>query len=125
MFDIGFLELVLLAVVGIVVIGPEQLPAIIKKIMLWHGRLKRQFTQVRSQIEDEIGADEIRQQLYNETILSELDSGKKIVNDLQHDLDSFHRKVSDGNLDEMLSIEDTSSMTKDETPNTNDTLNSH
>ena len=42
MFDIGFIELVLIGVVGLVVIGPERLPGVASKLGRWVGRT-RQF----------------------------------------------------------------------------------
>ena len=41
MFDIGFAELLLIAVVGLLVIGPERLPSAIRTTSLWLGRLRR------------------------------------------------------------------------------------
>ena len=41
MFDIGGLELLLIAVVGLLVIGPERLPEALRTLGLWLGRLRR------------------------------------------------------------------------------------
>ena len=53
MFDIGFMELVLIAVVALIVVGPEKLPGAIRTTTLWIGRAKRSFNQVKSEIERE------------------------------------------------------------------------
>ena len=58
MFDIGFAELLLIAIVGLLVIGPEQLPGTIRTISLWLGRLRRSFNEIKSDIEREIGITE-------------------------------------------------------------------
>ena len=76
MFDIGFGELVLLALVGLLVLGPERLPVAIRTISLWVGRFRRSYRQIRSEIEREIGADEIRRQLHNEEIMHSLNASK-------------------------------------------------
>jgi len=73
MFDIGFLEMLVVAVLALLVLGPERLPGAIRTVSLTVGRIKRGFSDVRSQVEREIGADEIRQQLHNERIMAELD----------------------------------------------------
>lgn len=73
MFDIGFLEMLVVAVLALLVLGPERLPGAIRTVSLTIGRIKRGFSDVRSQVEREIGADEIRQQLHNERIMAELD----------------------------------------------------
>lgn len=72
MFDIGFAELVLIFVVGLLVLGPERLPGAVRTVSLWLGRLRRSFTALKNEIEREVGADEIKQQLHNESILANL-----------------------------------------------------
>ncbi len=73
MFDIGFTELLLCLIVGLVVIGPEQLPGTVRTVALWIGRLKRSLAETRSEIERQIGADDIRRQLHNEEILRNIE----------------------------------------------------
>ena len=72
MFDFGFAEIVLLALVVLVVIGPGRLPEVMRTIGLWIGRLRRMYTNVRLQIDREIGMDDIRRQLHNEQVMAEL-----------------------------------------------------
>ncbi|MFB8830905.1 Sec-independent protein translocase protein TatB [Azotobacter sp. CWF10] len=69
MFDIGFSELLLVGLVALLVLGPERLPGAARTAGLWIGRLKRSFSAIRTEVEREIGADEIRRQLHNERIL--------------------------------------------------------
>lgn len=69
MFDIGFSELLLVGLVALVVLGPERLPGAVRTTSLWIGRLKRSFSNIKAEVEREIGADEIRRQLHNEHIL--------------------------------------------------------
>ncbi len=69
MFDIGFTELLLCGLVALVVLGPERLPVAARMAGLWIGRLKQSFSSIKSEVEREIGADEIRRQLHNERIL--------------------------------------------------------
>ncbi|WP_373090508.1 Sec-independent protein translocase protein TatB [Zhongshania sp.] len=80
MFDIGFAELLVLGVLGLLVIGPERLPGTVRTIALWTGRLRRSFSDIRSEIEREVGADEIRRQLHNESILASLKESKDQLN---------------------------------------------
>ncbi|MNE04887.1 Sec-independent protein translocase protein TatB [compost metagenome] len=70
MFDVGFSELLLVALVALLVLGPERLPGAARTAGLWIGRLKRSFAAIKSEVEREIGADEIRRQLHNENILA-------------------------------------------------------
>ena len=76
MFDIGFTELLLCLIVGLVVIGPEQLPGTVRTVALWIGRLKRSLAETRSEIERQIGADDIRRQLHNEEILRNIENAR-------------------------------------------------
>lgn len=69
MFDIGFTELLLTGLVALLVLGPERLPGAVRTAGLWIGRAKRSFANIKSEVEREIGADEIRRQLHNERIL--------------------------------------------------------
>ena len=81
MFDIGFPELVIIGLVCLIVIGPEQLPGALRSIVLTIGRFKRGFNEVRADIERGIGADEIKQQLHNEAILKEIERSKQFIRD--------------------------------------------
>src|SRR5690606_12518653 len=72
MFDIGFLEMVVVAVVALLVLGPDKLPGAVRTVGLYVGRIKRGMAEVRSQVEREIGADELRQTLHNEKIMADL-----------------------------------------------------
>lgn len=95
MFDIGFPELMLVSIVALLVIGPERLPETIRSIMLWIGRIRRTFTNIKTELEQELGADEIRRQLHNETILKEINESK---NQIQGAL-----KEADQSIEEMKS----------------------
>jgi len=81
MFEIGFPELVLIAVVGLLVIGPERLPEALRTLGLWLGRMRRSFVAVKAEIEKEIGMDEVRRQLHNEAVMEEMKRIEAEVND--------------------------------------------
>jgi sec-independent protein translocase protein TatB len=54
MFDIGFSEMVVCAVVALVVIGPERLPRVARTLGVLFGRLQRYVAQVKSDINREM-----------------------------------------------------------------------
>ena len=60
MFDIGFSEMVVLAVVALVVIGPERLPKVAKQAGAWMGKLRRYVDDVKSDINRQMELSELR-----------------------------------------------------------------
>jgi sec-independent protein translocase protein TatB len=66
-FDIGFAELLLIAVVGLLVVGPEQLPDAVRTILAWVNRFRRSFDQIRTEVRRELHNDEIMQELKAES----------------------------------------------------------
>lgn len=77
MFDVGFFELLIIGIIALLVLGPERLPGAVRMVGLTIGRIKRGFADVKSQVEREIGADEIRQQLHNERVMGNLEKQAK------------------------------------------------
>ena len=63
MFDIGFTELVIVAIVGLLVIGPERLPGAIRTGSAWLGRIKRGFNDIKREVEQELHNDAVMQEL--------------------------------------------------------------
>ena len=63
MFDIGFTELVIVAIVGLLVIGPERLPGAIRTGSAWLGRIKRGFNDIKQEVEQELHNDAVMQEL--------------------------------------------------------------
>lgn len=110
MFDIGFMELLLISVVALIVIGPERLPGAIRTATLWIGRAKRSFNQVKGEIEKEINADEIKRQLHNESILSDLKKAKgkadQLFADTRKNIDNINTEVNETLKDEEAQLKD-------------------
>ena len=59
MFEMGFMELVLVSVIGLLVLGPKRLPKVAAEIGKWIGRARRTATQLRRQLEREIELSEL------------------------------------------------------------------
>ena len=60
MFDIGFSEMMVIAVLALIVIGPERLPRVARTLGHLAGRLQRYVADVKSDINREIELDELR-----------------------------------------------------------------
>lgn len=63
MFDIGFSEVLLLAVISLVVLGPERLPHAARLAGAWLGKARRVYFDFKHQVESEIHAQEIEERL--------------------------------------------------------------
>ncbi len=61
MFDIGALELVLVAVVALLVVGPERLPRLARTAGLWVRRARHALGAVRDEIDRELKAEELKE----------------------------------------------------------------
>ncbi|MEE4662153.1 MAG: Sec-independent protein translocase protein TatB [Halieaceae bacterium] len=79
MFDIGFLELVIVSIVGLLVLGPERLPGAIRTVSLYVNKIRRSLAGIRADIERELKADEIRQDLHNQSVMEELKQAEKAL----------------------------------------------
>ena len=88
MFDIGFSEILIIATLTLIVMGPNRLPETIKTITLWIGRLRNFINSARSDIENEVGIDEIKKQLHNEKVMQEIAKTKVELNSVTQDLSS-------------------------------------
>ena len=60
MFDVGFSELMVIAVVALIVIGPERLPRVARTMGHLFGRLQRYVNDVKADINREIELEELR-----------------------------------------------------------------
>jgi sec-independent protein translocase protein TatB len=91
--DIGAVELLLIAIVGLLVIGPERLPETLRTLGLWMGRMRRSFNAVKTEIEKEIGMDEVKRQLHNEAIMEEM---KRIEAEVKNTADAAKGSLNEG-----------------------------
>jgi sec-independent protein translocase protein TatB len=84
MFDIGFWELGLIAVVALLVIGPERLPGVARNVGMWAGKARRFVSSVQADINAEVSkADELKQLLEEQ---SKLKAMHEIIEDTSHEI---------------------------------------
>ena len=82
MFDIGLPELLLIALISLIVLGPNRIPEIVKNLIKF-SRWLRSFTiNAKKEIEKNIGLEEIRQEIHNEEILK-MEMSKEIKKDIK------------------------------------------
>lgn len=63
MFDVGFTELVLIGLVALLVLGPTKMMEMARFAGRWAGRLRRQFNEVKEDIDRELQLEEMRRKL--------------------------------------------------------------
>ena len=63
MFDIGFWEIALISIIGLVVLGPERLPIAIRSVMKWINTAKGMANTVKSEISQELKLHEMNENM--------------------------------------------------------------
>lgn len=106
MFDIGFSEIFVIAVVALLVLGPERLPKAARFAGLWVRRARAQWHSVKSELENELAAEELKrslretqdslreaQQGFNEGLDEARNRIKREQDSLQRELDALDRDM--------------------------------
>lgn len=60
MFDVGFWEILLIGIVGMLVVGPERLPEVARNVGRWVGKARRYIASVRRDFESELNNSDLR-----------------------------------------------------------------
>ena len=63
MFDIGFWEIMLISIIGLVVLGPQRLPIAIKSVMKWVNTAKNMANSVKNEISQELELHEMNENM--------------------------------------------------------------
>ncbi|MEJ2405923.1 MAG: Sec-independent protein translocase protein TatB [Candidatus Thiodiazotropha sp.] len=92
MFDVGFWELGLIALVALIVIGPERLPKVARTVGLWLGRGRRFVANVKADIDREIKAEELKAILEKQKKMA--NPVHEILEETQQDLNQIKQDVS-------------------------------
>ena len=71
MFDIGFTELLVIFVVALLVVGPERLPSVARKVGLYVGKMRRSFQSIKDEVEQELEIEAVKAQLKENALLEE------------------------------------------------------
>jgi sec-independent protein translocase protein TatB len=91
MFDISFSEILVIAAVALIVIGPERLPKVARTLGHLFGRAQRYVNDVKSDIQREIELDELKKWK-----ASVEETGRSIENSVHAELDKFRETVEAG-----------------------------
>jgi sec-independent protein translocase protein TatB len=91
MFDISFSEVLVIAAVALIVLGPERLPKVARTLGHLFGRAQRYVNDVKSDIQREIELDELKKWK-----ASVEETGRSIENSVHTELDKFRETVEAG-----------------------------
>jgi sec-independent protein translocase protein TatB len=94
MFDVGFSELLIIAVVALLVLGPERLPKAARFAGLWVRKARAQWYSVKSELELELAQEEMKQHMQ-----SVENSIKAPMQELQNDLQDAQNEINNGFVD--------------------------
>lgn len=94
MFDMGFWELAMIMLVALVVIGPERLPGIAKRVGLYVGKAQRMLASVKAEVNQELAAEELKKALAKQ---AGTDGGEfEFLNDAKQDLQDIQTSLNEG-----------------------------
>jgi sec-independent protein translocase protein TatB len=98
MFDVSFSELIVIAVVALIVIGPEKLPKVARTLGAIAGRMQRYVAQVKEEVNREVRFQELQQlqQEIQDTVTKTKDS---IASGLQASVDKVNQEVEEFKLE--------------------------
>ncbi|QKT03181.1 twin-arginine translocase subunit TatB [Ectothiorhodospiraceae bacterium 2226] len=84
MFDVSFVELLVIGIIALLVVGPERLPGLARTVGLWVGKARAMVMDVKADIDKELREDELRRKLG----LDSLGKDAKALEDLKKILES-------------------------------------
>ena len=107
MFDIGFWEIMLISVIGLVVLGPQRLPIAIRTVLKWVNTAKSMANSVKNEISQELELHEM-----NENMIKASKQGlNKIDPDLKASIDEMKESVEQltrpykNNVDDLMNAQ--------------------
>ena len=91
MFDFGFWEIAIIGVITLILVGPEKMPSLARKAGLYFGKLNRFFNKVKSDINEELRMDEIKDEM-------SMDEEKIIISEVSDNIQSSVDSLKEENI---------------------------
>ncbi|GLS82289.1 Sec-independent protein translocase protein TatB [Paraferrimonas haliotis] len=115
MFDgIGFMELLIIAILALVVLGPERLPSAVRSVSRFMSSMKRMANSVKTELESELKLE----QLHSDLKQAENKGLKDLSPDLQNSIDELKQAAQ--SVNKPYQAQETASTDKTETPVSDD-----
>ena len=90
MFDIGFAELLVIAVVALLVLGPERLPHAVRMTGAFMGKARRMMSNVRDEFEREVQLAEMQQRIKEQLEKAGLEDARKALEQTKQSVEEAH-----------------------------------
>ncbi|HEY6280205.1 MAG TPA: Sec-independent protein translocase protein TatB [Burkholderiales bacterium] len=117
MFDVGFSEILVIAVVALIVIGPERLPKVARTLGYLFGRLQRYVAEVKADIDREMQMEELKK--LQSSMQEAARSVEKTVSESARDTETQIKTVADDVEKTVENAVPSSSVSNLETPSIN------
>ena len=118
MFNFGISEIMIIAVVGLIVIGPERLPKVARTMGHVFGRMQRYASQIKSDINKEMQLEELKsiQKSMKDAADDIEQSVTQQVNYIESEVDEINKDVNQSLTDGAASASDRDSVNSDLPP---------
>lgn len=93
MFGIGFFEILVIAILSLLIFGPEKLPEAIRSFAFGFSKAKRIWQTTRKELEQELGMNDIRREIHNAQVMENIENLNK---DIKTPLDPAESERTDG-----------------------------
>lgn len=95
MFDMGFLELLVIGIIALIVLGPERLPKAARTVGLWVGKAKQGFDSIKTEIDRELKVKELQQQIEEQKTALQKESGlESLQQQLNQTANTIHSETN-------------------------------
>lgn len=129
MFDIGFWEIMLISIIGLVVLGPQRLPIAIRSVVKWINTAKGMANSVKNEISQELKLHEMNENMIKASKqgLNQLDPELKAsIDEMKNSVEDitrpYHNTTDDLTAAKTESAVTDSTLTNDSTSTTNKTV---
>lgn len=95
MFDVGFSELMMVGLVALLVLGPEKLPKAARIAGFWLGKARSTVAHVKTELKQELHAEEMRQLLQQHSIAEQLQQAKADSEATLHDINAAMTAIAE------------------------------
>jgi sec-independent protein translocase protein TatB len=109
MFDIGFWELTLISIMGLVILGPERLPVAIRTVRRWIGNARRLSDSVKTELTEELRIHELHENLKKaeqgdmSNLSPEIEASVKSLKEAAASVNEPFKKIDTSPIDDMIS----------------------